>query len=153
MKKCSICNKNIAVIFASKMENGKSEMQGICMECAKKMGLPIVDQLMKQTGMTEEEIASLSQQMNDVFDEMDLENMEDDNFLNSLLKGPFGAMKNNDEDDIDVEEEEVSEKEETSEDEKPKRKKKKNKKRKHLNTYGTNLTDKARNKEVDKIIG
>ncbi len=51
MKKCSICNKNMAVVFASKMENGKSEMKGICIECAKKMGLPIIDQLMEQTGM------------------------------------------------------------------------------------------------------
>ena len=73
MKKCSICNKNIAVIFATRMENGKSEMKGICIECAKKMGLPIIDQLMEQTGMTEEEMHAFSQQMNDMFEEISLD--------------------------------------------------------------------------------
>ncbi|MBU5675878.1 ATP-dependent Clp protease ATP-binding subunit [Alkaliphilus sp. MSJ-5] len=154
MKKCSICNKNMAVVFASKMENGKSEMKGICIECAKKMGLPIIDQLMEQTGMTEEEISGLSQQMNNVFEEMDLENMDGDNFLGNLFKGSFNPFKKDSEDEVDIEEEEVFDDEDESIEEKPKeKKKKKNKKKKYLDTYGTNLTDKARNKEVDKVIG
>ena len=150
MKKCTICNKNIAVVFASKMENGKTEMQGICMECAKKMGLPIVEQLIEQTGMTEEEISGLSQQMNDVFEEMDLENMDEENFLGNLFKGSLNSFKKEDE-EIDVEEEILEDKQDSKEDKS--KKKKKSKKRKNLDTYGTNLTDKARNKEIDKVIG
>lgn len=150
MKKCSICNKNIAVVFATKMEDGKSEMKGICMECAKKMGLPIMNQIMEQTGMTEEEIEGLSQQMNDVFEEMDLEEMEDDNFLGKLFKGSLGSFKMKEDEDIEVEET-AEDKEEIFE-EKAK-KKKKGKKRKNLDTYGTNLTDRARNKEIDRVIG
>ena len=50
MKICSVCKKNIAIIFTSKIENGKSELKGLCMECAKNMGVPVVDQLMQQTG-------------------------------------------------------------------------------------------------------
>lgn len=154
MKKCSMCNKNMAVVFASKIENGKSEMKGICIECAKKMGLPIIDQLMEQTGMTEEEISGLSEQMNDVFEEMDLENMDGDNILGSLFKGSFNQFKENSEKDIDTDTEEVlGNKKEASQDKTKDKKSKRNKKKKHLDTYGTNLTDRAKNKEVDKVIG
>lgn len=159
MKKCSICKENIAVIFASKMENGKSEMQGICMNCAKKMGLPIIDQLMEQTGMTEEEISSLSSQMNNVFEEMDLENMDEDNFLSGLFNGSLNSFKDSDDEEIEIDEEKVSidSEEDTPKEEvkekRSKKKKKKNKKRKNLDTYGTNLTDKAKDNKVDKIIG
>lgn len=152
MKKCSMCNKNMAVVFASKIENGKSEMKGICIECAKKMGLPIIDQLMEQTGMTEEEISGLSEQMNDVFEEMDLENMDGDNILGSLFKGSLNQFKENSENDIDTEEV-LDNKKEASQDKTKDKKSKRNKKKKHLDTYGTNLTDRAKNKEVDKVIG
>lgn len=152
MKKCSMCNKNMAVVFASKIENGKSEMKGICIECAKKMGLPIIDQLMEQTGMTEEEISGLSEQMNDVFEEMDLENMDGDNILGSLFKGSLNQFKENSENDIDTEEV-LDNKKEASQEKTKDKKSKRNKKKKYLDTYGTNLTDRAKNKEVDKVIG
>ncbi len=159
MKKCSICKENIAVIFASKMENGKSEMQGICMNCAKKMGLPIIDQLMEQTGMTEEEISSLSNQMNNVFEEMDLENVDEDNFLSGLFNGSLNSFKDSDDEEVDIDEEKASvdSEEDTPKEEvkekRSKKKKKKSKKKKNLDTYGTNLTDKAKDNKVDKIIG
>jgi len=153
MKKCSVCNKNMAVVFASKIQNGKPEMQGICIECAKKMGLPIIDQLMEQTGMTEDEISGLSEQMNNVFEEMDLGNMDGDNLLGNLFKGSFNPFKDDNQDEVDIEEEILDVEEDTIE-EKPKdKKRKRNKKKKHLDTYGTNLTDRAKNKEVDKVIG
>lgn len=170
MKKCSICKENIAVIFASKMEDGKSETQGICMSCAKKMGLPIIDQLMEQTGMTEEEMSTLSDQMNNMFEDMDMdmdvenmdmENMDKDNFFKGILKGALGSYESEEDTDtyeekLSMENEENIPKEETKDEvkeKKSKRKNRKNKKRKNLDTYGTNLTDKAKNNEVDKIIG
>lgn len=161
MKKCSICNKNIAVIFVTKMENGKSEMKGICIECAKKMGLPIIDQLMEQTGMTEEEMNALSQQMNDVFEEISLEDMGKDNFLGDLFKGsPLNFFKK-DKEESDTDETLKNNYERKNDDYRrkyveerfPRRRTKKSRKKKYLDVYGINLTDSAENGEVDKVIG
>ncbi|MFW5648442.1 MAG: AAA family ATPase [Candidatus Alkaliphilus sp. MAG34] len=161
MKKCSICNKNIAVIFVTKMENGKSEMKGICIECAKKMGLPIIDQLMEQTGMTEEEMSAFSQQMNDAFEEISLEDMKKDNFLGGLFKDSLNFLKKEKEEGSDTEETLKGNYEEENEDYREKyigekftrRKMRKNRKKKYLDTYGINLTNSAKNGEIDRIIG
>ena len=56
MKLCSKCNKNVAVVFTSSIENGKKELKGYCLECAQKMGFTIMDELIKQTGMSTEDI-------------------------------------------------------------------------------------------------
>jgi len=80
--------------------------------------------------------------------------MDGDNFLGNLFKGSFNPFKKASEDEVDIEEEEVFDDEDEPIEEKPKeKKKKKNKKKKYLDTYGTNLTDRAKNKEVDKVIG
>ncbi|WP_053957654.1 ATP-dependent Clp protease ATP-binding subunit [Inediibacterium massiliense] len=146
MKLCSVCKKNIAIVFTSQIENGKTEIKGLCMECAKKMGIPVIDQLMKQAGMNKEDIKNLTEEMNYMFEDMDMENMDEEN-LSDLLGGAFPFMKDSDED----------EKETTihiDEESKEKKKGKKTKgKKKYLEMYGTNLTEKAKNKEVDKVIG
>ena len=49
---CSKCKKNIAVVFISKMNGDEIINEGLCMKCAKELGLPQVDQMMKQMGMT-----------------------------------------------------------------------------------------------------
>lgn len=161
MKKCSICNKNIAVIFVTKMENGKSEMKGICIECAKKMGLPIIDQLMEQTGMTEEEMSAFSQQMNETFDEVSLEDIKKENFLSDLFKDSLDMFKKEKEKELDsdeilksdYDEEDDDYREKYVEEKALKKKMKKNRKKKYLDAYGVNLTNSARNGEIDKIIG
>ncbi len=161
MKKCSICNKNIAVIFATRMENGKSEMKGICIECAKKMGLPIIDQLMEQTGMTEEEMHAFSQQMNDMFEEISLDDMKKDNFLSDLFKSSSDLFKKEKEEELDADEtlkrnyeEETDEHRDKYVGERLARKKmRKSRKKKYLDSYGINLTNSAKNGEIDKIIG
>ncbi|MCK9268663.1 MAG: ATP-dependent Clp protease ATP-binding subunit [Alkaliphilus sp.] len=161
MKKCSICNKNIAVIFATRMENGKSEMKGICIECAKKMGLPIIDQLMEQTGMTEEEMHAFSQQMNDMFEEISLDDMKKDNFLSDLFKGSSNLFRKEKEEEPDTDETLKSDYEEENDDygdkyigeRLAKKKMRKSRKKKYLDSYGVNLTNSARIGEIDKIIG
>lgn len=161
MKKCSICNKNVAVIFITKMENGKSEMKGICIECAKKMGLPIIDQLMEQTGMTEEEMNAFSQQMNDAFEEISLEDMKKDNFLSDLFKDSLNFLKKEREENQNTdgmsknsyEREDGDYKDRYAEEKFAKKKMKKNRKKKYLDAYGVNLTNCARDGEIDKIIG
>ncbi|MBM7615514.1 ATP-dependent Clp protease ATP-binding subunit [Alkaliphilus hydrothermalis] len=165
MKKCSVCNKNIAVVFASKLENGKTEMTGLCIECAKKMGIPIIDQIMQQTGLSAEEVENLTEQMNETLDDLGDMDINDTDNLMKLFKDSFSSMKglggfgkeldsvDHDEDD-DFKDDHFDNEEQDSHDRNQDiKKKKKSKKKKFLDTYGTNLTDKALNKEVDRIIG
>ncbi|MCT4604531.1 MAG: ATP-dependent Clp protease ATP-binding subunit [Marinisporobacter sp.] len=151
MKMCSVCKKNIAIVFTSQIENGKTEIKGLCIECAKKMGIPVVDQLMKQAGMNPEDIENLTEQMKDMFQDMDIDGVEDENFFENLAEGGFSFMK----EDFQKEDEEEKDKPSATvkEEVKNEKKNKKAKKKKFLEQYGTNLTEKAKNDEVDKIIG
>lgn len=89
MKLCSICNKNIATIFTTRTLNGKTETIGVCLPCAKKMGLPIIDQLMAQTGMSPEEVENLSEQMNEMLKDMNIDELADNDIFNGLINGAF----------------------------------------------------------------
>ncbi|WP_066501883.1 ATP-dependent Clp protease ATP-binding subunit [Abyssisolibacter fermentans] len=146
MKLCSICKKNVAVIFTTKVENGKTEMQGLCIECAKKMGLPVLDQMFQQTGMSPEDIDNITEQMNGMFSDVDMEELAEGESLNEI----FGNMFNKDS---------ISDKKESSyesknkKNDKQKSKSKEDKKRKNLDKYGSNLTRLAKEGKVDKIVG
>ena len=98
MKKCSVCNKNTAVIFATQMINGKPEMKGLCLQCAKKLGIPVVDQLMKQTGMSEEDIENLTGEMETFLGDMDSDDSEEATPLGNIFKNffPMGNKSNDD---------------------------------------------------------
>jgi ATP-dependent Clp protease ATP-binding subunit ClpC len=165
MKMCSVCKKNVAVVFLSKIEDGKKVIEGLCLECAKKRGVPVIDQFMNQINMSPDEIENLSHQMNSMLENIDLENLSNDNTFMNLFNGAMPSMNDG------IEKEEVLYEEKESVDEEyelmdeehdniPKeisKKKFKNKlfkkKKKYLDMYGTNLTQKALNNEVDKIIG
>lgn len=174
MKLCSICHKNIATIFVSKIVDGKPEMQGLCIECANKMGMPVIDQLMEQTGMSKDQVESLTKQMKDMMEGIDIEELANNDLfsnLSDLSEGMFPFMKDKDDDlegeDLDLENEDdlVLDKNEfndkndknTAQVEYDLKRKSRAKgfrnKRKHLDKYGINLTDKAKNNEVDKIVG
>ncbi|SKB37391.1 ATP-dependent Clp protease ATP-binding subunit ClpA [Acetoanaerobium noterae] len=143
MKKCSVCKKNIAMLFASTYENGKPEMKGLCLNCAKKMNIPGIDDLIKQTGMSEEELSAITDQMNDSMSMFDEDSEMD--FLSNFKD----ADK---EDEVQIEENEEAEAHQDEvEDKEPSKKKKK--KKKYLDTFGTNLTDKASKNQIDKVIG
>ena len=139
MKKCSVCKKNIAMLFASTYENGKPEMKGLCLNCAKKMNIPGIDDLIKQTGMSEEELSAITDQMNDSMSMFDEDSEMD--FLSNFKD----ADK---EDEIQIEENEEAEAHQDEVDDKEPSKKKK-----YLDTFGTNLTDKASKNQIDKVIG
>ena len=176
MKLCDVCKKNIAMILTSKIESGKTETVALCIECAKKKGVPVMDQLMQQAGISSEDIENLNQQMGNIFKDMNLEdlnledmNLEDMNLedmksldidddkkvdgkklIGNIFNGLFSSKDEN-KDFIDEEVETFSKIVDSPED-----KSKKNpfkKKRKHLDTYGINLTTKANQKDVDKVIG
>lgn len=151
MKKCSICNKNIAVIFTTKIEGGKTETQGICLDCAKKMGLPVVDQLMQQAGLSPEEIDNLSEQMNTMLHDVDMDEMMNNNNMLELFNNMTPKEKNEEESLFDDTQEHEAQVEEN-----PVRKDKHSKsraKKKNLDKFGTNLTQKALDKEVDRVVG
>ncbi len=143
MKLCSVCNKNIAVIFLTKMEYGKPVSEALCIECAYKRKIPGVEKMIEETGMSIEQLKNMTAGLNNIIGDMDIDISEDDPekmmemFLNESETENF---------------EEVEVEEEPPKNEK-KKKKKKDKKRKNLNLYGMNLTDRAKSGQVDRIIG
>lgn len=163
IQKCSVCKKNIAVVYTTRFENGKPELFGLCMECAKKMGLPVMDQLMKQTGMGPEEIENLSKQMNRMFQEMDMEDLEqNDLFMKMMSMDPSAmdglSLPEGETDGEAAGRETAPETEDETSGEMPEKEEKTNgrrkyKKKKQLDTFGTNLTREAETGGVDRIVG
>ncbi|MCD3363368.1 ATP-dependent Clp protease ATP-binding subunit, partial [Clostridium botulinum D/C] len=120
MEMCSICKKNIATIYTAKVENGKTKMVGICLECAKKMGMPIMDQFMKQVGITEEDMDNLTEQMNNVIQDSNIEDLTDNNFLMNVLNGIFPDEKKEEDkdsnlDSLEFDKEKILDKKDSSE--------------------------------------
>lgn len=63
---CSRCKKRVAMIFLSKMENGKPVNEGLCLKCAKELNLPQVTAMMEQMGITDDDIDAISDQMTEL---------------------------------------------------------------------------------------
>lgn len=143
---CSDCNKNLAVIFMTKMENNKQTTKGLCFECAKKRGIDPLNNMLLQSGMSQEELESLTSEMEDFISNLSQEN-EDSNSMvadEKSILGAFAKMFGGPEGD------------QASNDSTTKVKvqdRKSTKKRKLLDTYGINLTDLAREGKLDKIAG
>lgn len=151
MIKCSICKKNIAVIFITKVVNGKQEPIGLCMQCAQKQGIAPLNHILQQTGMTPQDFENLSNQMMSFFENMDMDNMEDsysdgDEGKSSQLLRPFGSMTSDDRASGDDDKKNGNY-------DGVKMKTKNKAKRKYLDMYGINLTEKASKGEIDRIIG
>ena len=62
---CSRCKKNLAVIFITKVENGQTTNEGLCLKCAKEMGIKQVDEIVERMGITDEDLDGLSNEMAD----------------------------------------------------------------------------------------
>jgi len=148
---CSKCKKRPAVIFVSRVDGDKTTQEGYCIKCATELNIGPIKQMMQSMGITEDDIEAVSEQFGDM-----MENMDDfqfggagtmpfmQNFLNN------NPMENN----ASPAEEQVEEEEDEKEDKKGKKKKKKHKtKRKFLNSYCTDLTARARDGKIDRIIG
>ena len=68
---CSNCKKNTAVVFINKKNNeGKQELDGLCYECAKKMGINPFDTLMKQANLSEKDLNDMTNQFEEMFKDM-----------------------------------------------------------------------------------
>ena len=64
---CSRCKKNVAVVFITRLENGVSKNDGLCLKCAKDLGIKPIDDMMKKMGITDEDLESLTHEMMTAF--------------------------------------------------------------------------------------
>ena len=150
---CSNCKKNVAVIFITKIENGKTVNDGLCLKCARQLGIKPVDDIMKQMGVTDEDLETLSDEMMHMMGSAPnpgelTDPSEDDEsdsrtatfpFLNKLFGGERGDQLAQ-----PVEPEQPKEKTSAG---------RRDKKRKFLDSYCLNLTQKARDGGLDQIVG
>ncbi len=183
---CSICKKNPAVIFSSKLENNKREMEGLCIDCAKKQGINTDEILSAQNkAFMQSQAQDINKGLEDLFKGL-TENLSDLGNLENLEGINLEETSINSQDD-DSEEQEFNDnppkilagaiplgsifgnfnnmfsknsQSQTSNNsgnnnvkKKIKPEKKKNKKKKFLDSFGTNLTSKAQNNEIDLVVG
>jgi ATP-dependent Clp protease ATP-binding subunit ClpA len=162
MTMCSICKDNYAVVFITKIINGRQIQEGLCLSCAKKQGIQPINQLIEQTGMTDDDIDNLNRQMSSLFEDLDMEpegNTGTEESLESNRSSPLfnlfsRAFPRNDEGGEGPEPKELTDGKEGKGNARTKTQEKKSlKKKKHLEMYGTNLTDLARNDKIDRVIG
>ena len=176
---CSECNKNQAVLFYKKIENGKESLEGYCYDCAKKKGINPSEVISEQNHILSKDninFNDMTSQFESIFKDLaeninleDIENIEGaitfDNkngddpdsprisgaaiplgsiFSNMFSNNTNGNNSNDEAEHIGGRKKVKIEK---------KKNKKQNKKKKFLDTFGTNLTNKAQNNELDIIIG
>jgi len=158
---CSRCNKNQAVIFITKLEGDKQTNEGLCLACAKAMGIAPINKFVEQMGINDEDISALNDELNVM-----LEGMEGEEGLPELEMGveegssPMSAFaklfgnfpKANAKEDADNGSEEQPSKKVGGTHTQTKEPAK-SKKKKMLDTYGTNLSAKAAAGAVDRVIG
>ena len=154
---CSRCHKNMAVVFINRIENGKSQQEGLCLKCARELHIKPIDDMIAKMGISDEELESLTNEMMDAMRSlpgngeglMEIENRDDDAdddgktatfpFLNRL----FGAQ--NGEQAPQRREEEPSQHSRESGD--------RPRKHKFLSNYCINLNERAREGKLDRMIG
>ena len=151
-KLCTKCRKNVAVLFITKIENGNTLNEGYCLKCARSLGIPQIDEAVKQMGISEEDLEMLSDEMGSFFGQMGDEDKFDDDEVDSqtatfpLLNQLFGGRN-------DMPAQPPKQPESKKEKEKEGGDKKKGKKHKFLDSYCMNLTSRAREGKLDKVIG
>ncbi len=142
---CTRCHKRVAVVFITKLENGESKQEGLCIKCAKELGIKPVDDLLAQTGMDDETIDRLNGEMETMFENGEIVPGDSGgaplfDFAKLMNSGSRNANDNA----------------------KNKKKQQKNSKndekeaepeRKFLTNYTTNLTAKAKEGRLDRIVG
>ena len=151
-KLCTKCRKNVAVVFITKIENGNTLNEGYCLKCARSLGIPQIDEAVRQMGISEEDLDMLSDEMGNMFGQMDDADRFDDDEIDSqtatfpLLNQLFGGNTNMPSGNPAPK----KEKEEKGSGEHPK---KKANKHKFLDSYCMDLTGRAKNGKLDKVIG
>ena len=156
---CSRCKKNIAVVFITRQENGQNVNEGLCLKCAKNLGLPQVDEMMRRMGITDEDLDNISNEMMGAFggaenlegltdaDDPDADNEDEDGktatfpFLSRFFGGNPAA---NDAPNGDAEQ---------TQSPRSNKKVEKGSKHKFLDSYCINLSQRARDGKLDAVVG
>ncbi len=158
---CTRCKKNPAVVFVSKIDgiDSKEEPVGYCIKCAMELNIGPVKQMMENMGISPDDVDVVSEQFNSLMGMGEDEDFEGGGAqeMPSLanLFGALGGLQKKDSDSETVETEEKDTKDEKGGKHKRRRRGEKpdKKKRKYLSTYCTDLTEKARDGKLDRIIG
>ncbi|MBR0536347.1 MAG: ATP-dependent Clp protease ATP-binding subunit [Clostridia bacterium] len=146
---CVKCKKRPAVIFVSRVDGEKTTQEGFCIKCASEMNIGPIKQMMENMGITEDDLDAVSEQFSDLMDNLD-----------GFQLGGAGTMpfmqnfsNNADADSKKISDEDIDEDFDEDDSKGKKSKKKRKSKRKFLGTYCTDLTAKAREGKIDRIIG
>ena len=143
---CTRCHKRPAVIFMSRMENGQMVNEGLCLQCAKELGIPQVKDLIDRMGISDEDIESMSNQIMDMMGDED--GFEPGGAMPFPMMNMFGGPLQQEEENLPAEPEEPA-----SDEPGAPAQEKKRRKMKYLDSYCENLNDKVRQGKVDRIIG
>ncbi len=141
---CSRCNKRPAVVFITRMEGNETKNEGLCLTCAKELGIKPVDELLNKFGIGQEELEAMDEQLGELMTTEGEDGAE--GFMPGgaatfpFLQNLFGNQQNQGA-------------AESPADHAATKEKKKEKKRKFLDNYCTDLTKKAREGQLDAIIG
>ena len=146
-KMCCKCKKNVAVIFITKVENGVTLNEGYCMKCARSLGIPQIDQAVKQMGLSDEDLDMITDEMSSMFGQRDTSEGEEDEADSQTATFPlmsqlFGGNL--------PKPGQAAEKEKGTAQQEKKQKKSKHK---FLDNYCMDLTARAREGKLDKVIG
>ena len=174
MQMCSRCHKRMAVLFITKIENNETKNEGLCLKCAKELGIPQVDSVLSGMGITDEDFEAMENDLQSLMDmgdeEEDAEEEEENenepgesrtpslDFAKLFNHFPFGngfaSKSNKNENKNENKEEEISGRTNRGLDKKEERSKKKDDKRKKfLGMYCRDLTNAAREGKLDAVIG
>ena len=158
MVMCSNCHKRVAVIFVTKYENEKKVSKGLCIKCAKEMGIPMenmLGDLSGQLGISADQLEDMENELNNMFQNSQLPSEMDDTEDGGApaidLPKLFGENDDETEDPTMLPVEPTREKKDKKKDKKDE--KKKNSEYKFLNTYCRHLTEHARQGRLDRIVG
>ncbi len=149
MQMCARCHKRVAVVFITKLENNQTINEGLCLKCARELGIKPVNDMLDKMGISEEDFDRMSEDMKSMFDNIPdgamIEGEGEDGGAPAIELPKifqnlgFGALANSNND--------------TAKSKEGKKSEKGNPKRKFLSTYCHNLTEQAKNGGLDKIIG
>lgn len=154
MNLCSRCHKNPAVVYITKMEGDKTTNEGLCLACAKELGIAPINDMMQRMGITDDDIENINSEMSDFMDNLG-DNPEG---LEGLMSGFFpdegeeGGAPSAPLDFLSGFMPGKKDEAHQDTDKKDSSKKKRSKKKSMLDTYGTNLTEKAKLGKVDRVI-
>ncbi len=160
---CSRCHKNVAVVFISKMEGGVTKNEGLCLKCARELGIKPIDDMMKKMGITDDDLDNLTNEMMSAFGGADgmeglMQQPEDggddeDEEDGRTATFPFLNKLFNNSGNTPAAQGEGGPSQEQTQQPRPGAKENKQGKRKFLETYCINLTRRAEEGRLDRIVG